>query len=456
MAISWTIDQLKSELSKRKEVKDWIVTTEHVHRRERYFMTEGKHLITDQDRNVRSRSINLRIFVNLSEPGRHGETTKKLFPSLPLKNQIDTAIEAALQTNHQSWNLPTVVPNQVPVLATTDPKMAEDLDRVMLELSERVKNSVEQKRSTVFNSAELFLSIHDRELYLSNGLTHRSSQSRIYTEAAFSYSRPGPGQTTHSDEYLCTHWAVHLDHLPIEKLFDEASSGAEHSLDITKPMTGKYSVIVNSEVLSTLINGYLTQLSAAHSYNDLPFIQPGAPFIADACGDLLSITLDPSLDFGANTTSLSEQGLIQAPLLLVKDNCVLKTMTDKQYGDYLGIEPTTVRGNVIVEAGQMTHEELTKEAPIVIEVLQFSGLFADPNSGTFSSEIRLAKLYDNQRKKVTYIKGGSLSGSITENFRKLRLSKSIVHKAHFSTDSQHGEGYLGPEYALLNEVSIVG
>jgi hypothetical protein len=92
----------------------------------------------------------------------------------------------------------------------------------------------------------------------------------------------------------------------------------------------------------------------------------------------------------------------------------------------------------------------------VIEILQFSGLFADPNSGTFSSEIRLAKLYDNEKNQITYLKGGSLSGSINENFKKVKFSKNRVKKAHFSSNSPVGQGYYGPEFALMNDVSIVG
>lgn len=110
----------------------------------------------------------------------------------------------------------------------------------------------------------------------------------------------------------------------------------------------------------------------------------------------------------------------------------------------------------MVEAGTLSHKELTVHGPEVIEILQFSGLFVDPNSGTFSSEIRLAKLYDNRTGKVRYLKGGSLSGSFFENFRKAHFSRERIKRAHFSSGSSQGEGYYGPEFALLGEVSIVG
>lgn len=456
---TWTLDHLKTELNSRcksGDVKAWTVTQEHVHRRERYFMLDGSALITDQDRNVHSQNIQLRLFVPIGKPGRQGEIAKKLFPSMSLKEQLDSAIESAKQTDHQAWDLPTEVPAHLPQLSTADPRMAEDLEGVVNRLTSDISMAVSKKRDTKFNSAELFLSLHDSEMHLSNGLIHRSSQSRIYTEAAYSYQRAGVNGKPESDEYLNSRWAVCLDDMPIEKIFDETSDRARHSLDVVKPSTGKYSVIIDADVLATLFHAQVSQLSSANSYHGLPFVKPGDDLVRDAQGDLITLTLDPSLDYGADTTAVSEQGLPQSPFRLVDKNKVIATSTDKRYADYLKAPITTVRGNLVVEGGALSHPELTKQAPRVLEILQFSGLFADPNSGTYSSEIRLARLYDNESGKVSYIKGGSLSGSFVENFQNARFSKTRVKRATFHSNSSSGEGYFGPEYALLGDVSIVG
>ena len=45
---NWTLDQLKQELSKRPSVKGWILSREHVQRRERYFLADRQALaLTD-------------------------------------------------------------------------------------------------------------------------------------------------------------------------------------------------------------------------------------------------------------------------------------------------------------------------------------------------------------------------------------------------------------------------
>ena len=453
---NWTLDQLKKQLSENKAVKAWIITQENVRRRERYFMLDGTALVTDQDRDVQTQNISVKVIVHLPRPGRQGETTQKFFTTLPLKSQLDAAVGSALQTDHQAWDLPTEIPGKLPQLATTDPRIAEDIDHAMGEMTSKIEEFVAHKRPTTFNSAELFLSIHDRALHLSNGLIHRSSQSRAYAEAAFSMIKKAADGTVHSDEYLNTRWAVNLNDLSLEDLFQETTDRAEHSMNVSKPETGKYPVIIDAEVLSTLLNGHIAQLSAANAYHGLPFVKPGEDLIPQAKGDLMTLTLDPLLDFGADTAAVSEQGILQSALKLVDRNIVKATLTDKQYADYLGKPASSSRGNVVLAAGSVTHSSLCKSAPQVLEVLQFSGLFADPNSGTFSSEIRLAKLYDNEKKTVTYVKGGSLSGSITENFSAARFSNNLVKRAQFSANSMIGHGYYGPEFALLNDVSIVG
>lgn len=458
---SWNLQQLRSFLNSNPKILGWIATQENLHRRERYFMLDrdaaDAALIVDQDREVTSQEISIRIFVDIGKPGRQGEISKKLFKGVPLEPQMDSAIEAAGQTDHQAWALPVPPSQPLPQLRTADPRILEDIEGVMTELSSRIRDCVGKVRETRFNSAELFLSSHERELHLSNGVTHRSFQTRLYSEAAFSFARNNPRTgEREADEYLNTRWAVGMEDLQIERLFEETSDRARHSLDVEKPITGKYPVIVDAEVLATLFNGHVSQLSAANAYHRLPFVKPGEELIPQASGDLLSISLDPMLELGADTVAVSDQGVPQKPLQLVEGNRVVATAADQQHAVYLETAPTSVRGTIVVEAGSLTHEALTRQGSQVIEILQFSGLFADPNSGTFSSEIRLARLYDNRTGQTRYLKGGSLSGSIVENFKGARLSRERVKRAHFSSGAARGEGYFGPEFALLSDVSIVG
>jgi predicted Zn-dependent protease len=447
--MSWTLEQLKQELRSRKDVKGWIVTQEDLHRRERYFLMDHAKLAIDQDREVHSQSVEVRLFVGIGKPGRQGEIAKKIVKEKAVGPQLESAIAAAKETDHEAWDLPTELPKEIPEVKGCDPKMAEDLQGSLEEVTREITAAVATPRKTTFNSSELFMSVHDRELHLSNGLVNRSKQSRMYVEAAYSYAKGGK-----SDEYLHTAWTISPKDISVTKLFTEASERAAISLDTKKPMTGKFSVILDADVLAKLFNSTTFLLSARSEYLDLPHKKPGDDFIPGASGDLITLTLDPSLDFGAVTTAVGDQGLVQKPLILVDKNKVVTTAIDSQHGQYLKKKPGTYRGNIVLDAGVLDHNQMVQAAPKVLEILQFSGLFIQETSGTFSSEIRLARLYDHTTGTVSVIKGGSLSGSISENFKNARFSKNRVKRSEF--DYGVASGYYGPEFALLSDVSVVG
>jgi len=451
--MNWNLDQLKSELKSQKKLKNWIIVQENIHRRERYFLMDGqgekKSVGLDQDREVNSQNVEVKLMVDIGKPDRQGEITKKLFKGEPLGPQIEKAIAAAEVTDHQAWSLPKDLPTQVPEVKSCDPKMLEDLNGTMNQVTAQIMETALSFPSTQFNSSELFMSVHLKELHLSNGLTHRSQQSRMYVEAAYSYAQDGK-----SDEYLHTAWTVSPSDVSVADIFNEASSRALHSLDVQKPVTGKYSVIVDADVLATLMAGYVDHLKSKSEYLQLPFKKIGEDFVEGAIGDLITLTLDPSLEYGAVTVSVSELGTLEKPIRLVKNNKVIAHAIDQQHAQYLSKKPTTHKGNVVLSPGKLSHDELTAAAPQVLEILQFSGLFFSPHSGTFSSEIRLARLFDHKSGKITYIKGGSLSGSIAENFKNAQFSKETAKKAQF--DYHQSDGYFGPKYALLSQVSVVG
>ncbi len=445
--MNWEISDLKAKLKSQTEILGWVLNEENTHRFERYFMKDQKAFATDQDREVRAQTLDLRIFVDNGKPGRQGEITKRLHRGAPLDIQLSSAIAAAQQTDHQRWTLPTEIPSSLPERKSFDPSMVEDLKGTLDRVTEQVTAQAMKQRSTPFHSSELFLSVHERELHLSSGLTHRSKNTRAYLEAAFSFS-----DGKRADEYLSTTWSVDADGLGIEQLFDECSERAKLTLDTEKPLAGDYWVLLDSDVLTSIFSQTLPQLSGRMEYLSLPHKKKGDSFIPDARGDLLTIRLDPTLDYAAGTTTLSDEGLLQRPMDLVKNNQVVETSLDHQHASHLGRYATTSNGTWVIETGSKSRDELIASQDQVLEILQFSGLFVDLNTATFSSEIRLATLHDRKTGKKRTIKGGSMSGSLFENFKEAYLSNQAVKKMFVDYGSAHG--YYGPDYALISQVSV--
>lgn len=469
MAISvglkkWHLEDLKRSLENRSEVKTWVITEDHVTRGERYFIGGAPKPAIDQDRQVEVESIKVHLVVYLKDhETRQGEIVSKFSYLESLGPQVEKAIQSAQKTSLQSWSLPEKVKIPDQNLKMADPQISEDIHRALERLTTEMEEAVAIKRPTQFNSAEIFVSVYDRSLHFSNGLNYRTSRSRVYGEAAFSMKKNSKSQDLsrsqiQSDEYLNRSWAVSLQDLSLKNLFEDTSQKAEKMVQVDHPKPGRYSVLLDADVLNLLFNDYLNQVSGFNLYNGLPAREAGEELVQGAQGDLISFMLDPYFEYGAGTTALSSQGILQKPLQVVKDNRVLCNVADKQYADYLDIPSTTTCGTIVVEPGRLSYEELIRSQSRVLEILQFSGLFTDSSSGTFSSEIRLARLHDRDSGQTTYIKGGSLSGSIFSNFTQAYFSSNRVKKEDFTEASylqmDMGQSYYGPEYALLNDVSI--
>lgn len=443
------IETIKNELKSDPKILGWILAEENMHRRERYFLRDLSLPTTDQDREVHAQSFDVKLFVDNGKKDRQGEITKRLHNGAPLKEQIQSAILAAEQTDYQAWKLPTELPKNIPLVKSFDPEVVEDLDGVTQKISDEILKFTAKPSETRFDSAELFLSSHEKEVHLSNGLIHRSKKTKTYLEAAFSYA-----EGDRSDEYLHTEWSVSPTLLSVEEIFKKASDRARVSLKTEMPKTGLYWVMLDSDVLSAVFGQTFSQFTGDYEYLSLPHKKVGDSWIKDATGDLLSLTLDPTLDFGANTCAIGSDGLLQQPLEIVKNNQVVATSLDAKTAQYLSRKPTTSIGNIVLSPGSLEESKMTTAKEQVLEILQFSGLFVNPNSGTFSSEIRLAKLYDQKTGSYKMIKGGSLSGSINDNFKEAYFSKQRVMKMH--DDFGGTSGYYGPKYALCSQVSIVG
>ncbi len=448
----WTIKKLAEELNANQEIREWRIFQNDITRRERYFLSNQKIIEVDQDRSSKAQNITAEIMTRGHSRNRQGQIRFKFFIQLDMKKQIMKAIQLAQQVDVEFWALPTEIQKSNRELKTADPEIMGDPESILNRLSVDLEKNVTLFNNQKFNSAEIFLSKIKKSMYLSNGLIYQNVQSQIYTEAAFSGLRG-----KHSDEFLQTQWAVHQDQLDMKELISYTHQNAGNILNVKPPKTGKYCALIDQSVLMGLFHSCLGQLSASNQYQKLPHKKIGDDFIPDPKGDLVHLSLDPFFDFGADTTAYSADGILQKEIKLIEANNVQNIITTKQYADYLKLDPTPCRGTLRLRPGTRTKEELIRSEHKVLEICQFSAMFYNHATCTFSSEIRLAKLHDRDSGKVEFIKGGSLSGSLFENFANVNFSKETAYQMDFSSfgsDSGIGEGYYGPKYALIRDVSI--
>ncbi len=456
---TWEIEDLSEKLQAKKTqnaIHQYVILEQTQNRIEHYLLKDpisGKP-VADQKRSVEKTDLTLKLWVKKANQ-RLGAGSKPLLRNRPLVEQIESLMKQAEMSDEEYWEIPEVESDQASgqrapetlysgfktdFLGSTN-KISKDLSSAILGVSGE------------FNSAELFFNYLTTKTWASNGFVKEIEQSRIYAEVCFSASGPDQKGQLKSEEFLVTAWAAHPEQLDFRKMCEQSVEGAKGSLKTELPQSGTYDVLVAADVVSELFHNVLWQLDGEQQYKKYPHLKESEEFSKDFSGEPFRLVLDPEVDFGMASGKSSSFGFIQKPMTLLENNKVLNTLFDVKISQYLKRPQTTSSGNLKLEAEGLPADELRMKRGKVLEILQFSGLFVDPMSLTFSSEIRLAKLFDQSSGKVSYVKGGNLSGNIRENMSRVLWSKETQSYGR-QQDVNHVEAYSGPAYALLNDVSV--
>ncbi|MBK7842314.1 MAG: hypothetical protein IPJ71_01260 [Bdellovibrionales bacterium] len=431
----------------------WALTERQEDRQEFYLIQSmTQKVVLDQSREVEDRSFNLRLYVRRSDGNKMGVAEGPLFQKLDLQGQLEELEKKALLGVEREWLFPKSDRDDEesqPPLKVYPPLLAEIRDcsfRVYRDLEKAIQRAAEGQ----FNSGELFVIREHRVRTLSSGFSTEQIESKIYAEVCFSSQDKESGL---SEEFLVTRWACHPEQLDFDKMCRESAQFAQASLRTERPASGEIHVLLHADVLNSLFHDVLSQLSSRQKYYQMPFKPKGSSLIEDFKGMPFVMRLDPTLDYCFGSGSFSSEGLSQRNKILVQDNKIQFNPTSSQMSQYLGDEVTTVLGNLVIVPSKLeSKDSLIKSEDKVLEILQFSGLFTNSMDLTYSSEIRLARLYDNRTGKVSYIKGGNLSGHFPTNFSSVLWGGDAVVENWF--DESGGHTYFGPEVALIGNVSV--
>jgi predicted Zn-dependent protease len=172
--------------------------------------------------------------------------------------------------------------------------------------------------------------------------------------------------------------------------------------------------------------------------------------------DKLNVTLDPSLPVMALTTPFTAEGMKPVKAQVIKDDVITTQIIGNRIGQYLKKEPNFIEGNMVVTLGSKSKEELLNSVDECIEITAFSSLLINPNTLTWSSEIKLGKLYKNGKFQHT-LKGGVVSGNIKENFTNFNFSNDEIKINEVSSGFGPSKGYVGPNQMLIKAgVKVLG
>lgn len=451
------LDTLKGKMEEiGKELYAYSVNARYGLSLQSLLMADGdRPLVSYQDRNVNEKTYSITIYTRHNNGSVMGQATKNIDPLSPFPDQIHAAYESALLVNNTPYDLPEPPEKGYPDVETADREILTDPHKAMESMKNQAIKAAESLADVKVNSAEIYVNLQKRYTKYSTGVELKRDLSDVYFEAAME-KLPGPNvQEVHQYKKGIT-----LSDIDIPAILKDMREESL-ALDTTSmPRTSESAVIlVKSESFAALLDSLINQLSAEAEYNQNPHILPGDTVInGDGLenNDALNLTLDPYIPVMANSTPYTQEGLPAVPRDIIKNNVVEAQIIGNRIGQYLKKEPNGIMGNMIVAPGSKSRQELIESVDECLEVLSFSSLLINPRTLTYSSEIKLARMYKNG-KPAGMIKGGILSGDFRQNLAGLRLSEETIIYNQVADSWHPSIGYRGPAYAMFRSgVKIAG
>lgn len=408
-----------------------------------------------QNRDVLDHSYQIDIFTRHSDPMVMGNSSFTIDPLANLAKQVEKTFNNSLLVSNRPWDLPEKLNGEFEKVLTTDPMIGESITTAHARLLREINNKIKTVTQVKANSAELFTNLKSVYFETSMELSGQKQSSDIYFEMAVE-KLPTPN----TQEVLKYKKSISIEDANLAQFINEV---VEETLSISEtivPMTCDDStILVDGEVISNLLNDVVLQLNASREYDKSPFLAKGDSIISQdksTGSDHINITLDPTVPVMALTTPFNSEGMKPVKSEIIKDDVVLTQMVGNRIGQYLDVEPNYISGNMLVNTGTMSKEELLNSVDECIEIIAFSSLLINSNTLTWSSEIKLGKLY-RKGKFETMLKGGVVSGSIKENLSNFKFSNEEIKVNEVAGGFHAACGYVGPNHMLIKSgVKVVG
>ncbi len=199
-------------------------------------------------------------------------------------------------------------------------------------------------------------------------------------------------------------------------------------------------VVLNKLELSELFWNIAEDLNYTSVYSHSNLRSKGEFVQKDSAGDKIGITMYGQIPGCIRSSRFDSDGLSLSSIRLVEDSKVVNYYGSNRFGQYLKETPTGNLRCLSVDTGSADDTAFSAEP--TLEIISMSGLQVDFYSDYIGGEIRLAYYHDGD--KVTAVTGVSISGSLNEVLKDIRLSQKI---------GIHG-GYCGPEKAILDHLKI--
>lgn len=408
-----------------------------------------------QEREVNDLSYRIEVYARYGNPQKMGVSSRTIDPLSPLSSQIASAFQNAQLVENPVWNLASPSNTPYPQIETADPAIVKDIITEHHKLLTSACAKAQTVNGVKINSGELYTNLHTEYFETSTGIQGEQQSTDVYFEIALE-KLPIPND----QEVLKYKKAISVEEANLGAFIQET---VEETLSIEKAQMPETEsdvvVLVDGHTISDFFHTLVSQLNAENEYRKSPHFLPGdcvhnGEKIQNS--DRLKMTLDPTLPVMAESTPYTSEGLPACKAVVIDNDIVQDQLIDTRMGDYLHKKANGIVGNIVLEPGTLTKTELIESVPKCLEVVSFSSLLLNPNTLTWSSEIKLARLHQTGTPPCI-IKGGVMSGSLKENLRHFHFSKNQVKHNAVAEVFEPAKGYWGPDAMLIHKgVKLAG
>ena len=312
-----------------------------------------------------------------------------------------------------------------------------DLGRIARDFIEVMQQLPETEGEDI-NSYEIFVSAKTRRFVNSEGIDVEESYPSSMIEVVVNARRDG-----HEIELYRNYESGTCDAEGLKKdLARTMQYGKDRLRTVPTPALGTADVLFTASDATSIYEFFADRLSAQMIYRRMSDWEIGKPIAEDIRGDKVTLTLLRELDNSSMNHAFDAEGAPIHDTVVLRESVPVQFFGNRMFASYLGLENTFMPTNLLVEGGTHSEEELRQGK--YLEVVEFSDFQVDPMTGDIFGEIRLAYWHDGE--KTVPVSGGSISGSMHDFIRDMRMSSESVQYNNFRI----------PALTLLKNVTVTG
>jgi PmbA protein len=420
-----------------KEISGYKINETQVQSNELFFVKKN----VDMDRAKSVHHFNVTVYVDFIEGDKSykGSSSTSIHPTMndaEIENAIREAAFAAGFVKNPYY--PLVNPETCDTVLPESNFSKESLPYWMNEITKAIyRNDIYEKGG--INSCEIFLDKIITRIVNSEGVDITKEGYRCMVEFITTWKEEGE----EIELYRC----IDCSDFDAELLADEVKNMInickEKAIAGNTPALESSTVILTREAVKDFFAYYYSKSNASSVYNQSSTWKVGDMIQGEEVkGDRITLTLDPFMKNSTNSETYDLEGFPVKQIKIIDGGELKQYAADTRYAHYLEVPATGNIGNVVIESGCKTVEELKKEPHLMTAA--FSDFTVDTFTGDFCGEIRLAWYYDG--KTTVPVTGGSITGNIA----------ALCHELYLSKERQKDNNFEGPEMVMLKNVTVAG